>query len=543
MSGCNNGLPNCITPLPMDASGKMSDYEFLCWIQNTINNLINKLPNPNMIENLEKMYSSLLVATFHGVDNTGNSDAGMQLNTLISENKGCTIYVPAGDYNIQTTVIIPVNAVFLVCDSNARFYTSTGIDTLMKLGSGVSEGNLLKYGIVGGNFDLIGVTNNGILVDNVNYSAVISNVFLRNCLCTGIRVGTNINTSTQCYINDVVILGYTDNAQGIGIRLSGTDNYLCNINIGNCKVGILMDGGGNLVTNCHVWNDYSSYPEIKNLTTLSGYNHFICNSSNRFENIQCDGPYQAFYLTNNNIYTGISNLCVNFGASGSYPIYLEDVYACTIWYQTPTTQSGSTFNVVNVDCNIREGMYYQNVRWSGSVFSNARANVNNCQYLLANVPGRTPYYQLNDYTFNVINKKAFPILSGNIQNIDTSLYYLLGYLSYEEGRCYLIISSKIGTASMQISINSSMALSVTRTNFISFNDNIDIIFGNTSITKDNEPLLPIYIKFNQNTSNLNAFFCDVIGNTFSAIYFAGYNLLTYGSVSDKPSGVTISLYQ
>ena len=33
MSGCNNGLPNCITPLPMDASGKMSDYEFLCWVK------------------------------------------------------------------------------------------------------------------------------------------------------------------------------------------------------------------------------------------------------------------------------------------------------------------------------------------------------------------------------------------------------------------------------------------------------------------------------------------------------------------------------
>lgn len=42
MSGCNNGLPNCITPLPMDASGKMSDYEFLCWIQTNMANLLKE---------------------------------------------------------------------------------------------------------------------------------------------------------------------------------------------------------------------------------------------------------------------------------------------------------------------------------------------------------------------------------------------------------------------------------------------------------------------------------------------------------------------
>ena len=42
MSGCNNGLHNCITPLPMDASGKMSDYEFLCWIQTNMTNLLKE---------------------------------------------------------------------------------------------------------------------------------------------------------------------------------------------------------------------------------------------------------------------------------------------------------------------------------------------------------------------------------------------------------------------------------------------------------------------------------------------------------------------
>lgn len=43
MSNCNNGLFNCITPLPMDASGKMSDYEFLCWIQTNMRNLIQEV--------------------------------------------------------------------------------------------------------------------------------------------------------------------------------------------------------------------------------------------------------------------------------------------------------------------------------------------------------------------------------------------------------------------------------------------------------------------------------------------------------------------
>lgn len=43
MSGCNNGLPNCITPLPMDASGKLSDYEFLCWVNQKLNQLASDL--------------------------------------------------------------------------------------------------------------------------------------------------------------------------------------------------------------------------------------------------------------------------------------------------------------------------------------------------------------------------------------------------------------------------------------------------------------------------------------------------------------------
>lgn len=40
---CNNGLSQCITPLPMDASGKMTDYEFLCWIQANMKNLLNEM--------------------------------------------------------------------------------------------------------------------------------------------------------------------------------------------------------------------------------------------------------------------------------------------------------------------------------------------------------------------------------------------------------------------------------------------------------------------------------------------------------------------
>lgn len=43
MSDCNNGLFNCITPLPMDASGKLSDYEFLCWVKNNLNAISESL--------------------------------------------------------------------------------------------------------------------------------------------------------------------------------------------------------------------------------------------------------------------------------------------------------------------------------------------------------------------------------------------------------------------------------------------------------------------------------------------------------------------
>ena len=64
---CNNGLPQCITPLPMDASGKMSDYEFLCWVQNNLNVISQNLEtlkqnvddNTNDIAQLQNQVQSL----------------------------------------------------------------------------------------------------------------------------------------------------------------------------------------------------------------------------------------------------------------------------------------------------------------------------------------------------------------------------------------------------------------------------------------------------------------------------------------------------
>lgn len=56
MSGCNNGLPNCITPLPMDASGKMSDYEFLCWVSANMKTLFAQFGNLEQAFNELKAY-------------------------------------------------------------------------------------------------------------------------------------------------------------------------------------------------------------------------------------------------------------------------------------------------------------------------------------------------------------------------------------------------------------------------------------------------------------------------------------------------------
>lgn len=56
---------------------------------------------------------SIVVATSHGVKNTGTGDQSGAINTLLSGNVGSVIFFPAGIYQVQNTVKVPVGSIIV----------------------------------------------------------------------------------------------------------------------------------------------------------------------------------------------------------------------------------------------------------------------------------------------------------------------------------------------------------------------------------------------------------------------------------------------
>lgn len=142
MSGCNNGLPNCITPLPMDASGKMSDYEFLCWVKANMDAFIKEFGDlktawDEMREYINNYFQNLDVQQEinNKLDDMLNNG---DLETIISKyltpiNPTAFGAVGDGVTNDTQAFISAItyaqnNSRTIRCDSNKRYYLSGVID-------------------------------------------------------------------------------------------------------------------------------------------------------------------------------------------------------------------------------------------------------------------------------------------------------------------------------------------------------------------------------------------------------------------------------
>ena len=56
---------------------------------------------------------SFIIATAHGISNDGTGDQSGAINTLLSSSVGTPVFFPAGIYQIQNTVNIPVGSIIL----------------------------------------------------------------------------------------------------------------------------------------------------------------------------------------------------------------------------------------------------------------------------------------------------------------------------------------------------------------------------------------------------------------------------------------------
>ncbi len=56
---------------------------------------------------------SFVVATANGVSNDGTGDQSDSINTLLANHVGTPIFFPAGIYQVQKTVFVPVNSIIV----------------------------------------------------------------------------------------------------------------------------------------------------------------------------------------------------------------------------------------------------------------------------------------------------------------------------------------------------------------------------------------------------------------------------------------------
>lgn len=154
--------------------------------------------------------------TGHGADPTGATDTIAQLSAAATAAAGKTLFIPTGDYQVGSTLIIPDNTIVMAY--GARIFNTSSAFTLLKLSSGAKVYGLEIEGSGNGTANTSGIGIDVSGTDSSNYTdgAVIEDCYFHAISGYGIygEFIKNIDIS-RCKISNI---GYA----GIGI-LSGTN--------------------------------------------------------------------------------------------------------------------------------------------------------------------------------------------------------------------------------------------------------------------------------------------------------------------------------
>lgn len=206
-----------------------------------------------------------IVVTDYGIRNDG-TEIGSELNLLVKDAYGATLYFPAGTYNLAEPIRTPYNYkknVNLVFDKNAHITTSRPLDALLMIGfteisSSVDIG-LREFSYVeGGHFDATNAKR-GIWVNGCKQLVSLRDMSIYYCSGRHIeisRYGDLPVTSTSCdtKIENISIQGKSsnDNNYGIYIDAGCADCKISDTFVYGTKCGLYTNTGGHIVNNFHI---------------------------------------------------------------------------------------------------------------------------------------------------------------------------------------------------------------------------------------------------------------------------------------------------
>ena len=211
-------------------------------------------------------------------------DAADALQALIDANPRRAIYIPDGEYVLSHPVATPADparAVSLRLSDFAVLKAASGwahTNAMIRLG-GIHPANNNRsfgslYGLYGGYIDGSGVAD-GVSIESGRETRV-QGTSIRN-VRVGLRVFFGANGgSADCDIRDVNIVG--NNAHdSIGLWVQAHDNSFTNMRICDARIGVRVDGSGNLFANIHplcTYGLFKFYDDTIGFLEFSGNNTY-----------------------------------------------------------------------------------------------------------------------------------------------------------------------------------------------------------------------------------------------------------------------------
>ena len=233
------------------------------------------IDSSTITEEIARSSNDFIVVTDFVKANTG-ADLYGNLQTLIEENPGRTLFFPDGEYVISSTLKTtsePSQSTSFYFSSGAILKAAEkwegGAGPLIGLGALKKVNTILTPGsnfyVIGGVFDGGGKAD-GIAI-NAGRETLIKDVVIINTRY-GINIpnGTNGNSS-DADIDDVTIIG-NGKSTSVGINIVGLDNTVTDARISNVGIGI-RNPNGVFVANCTV-EDTANLPYSVGFETSGG---------------------------------------------------------------------------------------------------------------------------------------------------------------------------------------------------------------------------------------------------------------------------------
>lgn len=348
----------------------------------------------------------------YGAKGDGISDDTEALQFCIDNFPHRTLFFPNGNYLISQPLFIRVGneyTVDLFLESSAKIFTNSEIEELLSIGKieGGTWDRKQLFNIVtirGGIFDATN-TQYAIYITSDRKQTRILDTNIINVSNTGVYIDRNVVTSSSVssdvLLDTISVTGTGNFENNVGIYLKGTDNELNNIRITGLKTGLIIEGGGNLLSNGHLTASYTD-------TTVDMINNSIGVilkgfGNNYFTNFYIDTFGKSFIFENENMRTYFNNLQIYFWKydvstlATVFELHARCYIRCTnSYFEMP---SKGTSQVVKLTDNVEYNSRKYPVLKSLVHFTNSHAiNINVDTDLFKEMQTNDNY--LNSYTPN-----------------------------------------------------------------------------------------------------------------------------------------------